>query len=83
MSQVGIRTPVSLIRGTEKRTVEIIAVEAPAQTAGLSRYRYKNKQAPDRRVSAPSPRPPWERLIVNVPVVRVKKRDPVLGVKPI
>src|SRR6266850_3627552 len=29
MSQVGIRTPVSLIRGTEKLTVEIIAVEAP------------------------------------------------------
>jgi len=29
MSQVGIRTPVSLIRGTEKLTLEIVAVEAP------------------------------------------------------
>ena len=29
MSQVGIRTPVSLIRGTEQLTLEIVAIEAP------------------------------------------------------
>jgi hypothetical protein len=29
MSQVGIRTPVALIRGTEQLTLEIVAIEAP------------------------------------------------------
>ena len=29
MSQVGIRTPVAVIRGTEQLTLEIVAVEAP------------------------------------------------------
>ena len=32
MSQVGIRTPVAVIRGTEQLTLEIVAIEAPPKS---------------------------------------------------